>query len=133
MQTSKDIIKKILTFLFTNWNGWKICLYILLFFYCSITFWFDERIVIVKEHYVKMEDYRVSAVDVTNGDNISYEIQDNTLFWIWNSADMFNELNDGTLYFIRSQGLRVPILGMFPKIIDIKPIHIKYTELKEVK
>jgi hypothetical protein len=69
-----------------------------------------------------MEDYRVAAYDLYDGEVKTFEIKDAYHYGIFDSSDMFNRINNGSRYYIRTAGYRIPIFSMFPKIISMVEI-----------
>lgn len=48
-----------------------------------------------------------------------YTVSDQPLRGIWNSADIFNEIEPGESYDITTVGFRIPVLSSFPSIIEV--------------
>lgn len=48
----------------------------------------------------------------------TYEVGDTLLLWRWDSADVYGRLTVGKTYRATLQGWRIPILSMYPNILD---------------
>ena len=80
-----------------------------------------EKIVIVKSKYIrkkgKRDRYMMSDVE-----NNIYHIQNRILSWEFNESEDWNSIIIGKTYKISGYKRRIPLLGIYPIIIDIIPI-----------
>jgi hypothetical protein len=53
----------------------------------------------------------------------TYEVEDSVLFWRWDSSDVYGRLTIGKTYRATLQGWRIPILSMYPNILD--PVEVE--------
>ena len=51
-----------------------------------------------------------------------YCVKDTLLFWRWDSSDMYGSLHEGETYNIETVGWRVPLLSMYPNILEAKQV-----------
>jgi hypothetical protein len=125
----KKVLSGIIQFIFGNWidkdgdfKYWKLTCYLVILISFGLNVHFDQYIIEVKDHNIKMEDYRVAAYDLYDGEVKTFEIKDAYHYGIFDSSDMFNRINNGSRYYIRTAGYRIPIFSMFPKIISMVEI-----------
>lgn len=76
----------------------------------------NETTIIVKDKYVKGEEGLYIVVDTNN--NI-YKIKDLLLIGKFNSSDIYNQLEVGKSYNIKTSGYRIHILSDYPNINEI--------------
>lgn len=128
----KQVFKEIMNFIFGNWidkdgdfKYWKLTCYIVILVSIGLSIHFDQYIIQVKQHDIKMDDYRVAGYDLYDGEIKTFEIKDAYHYGIFDSADMFSKIKDGSKYYIKTAGYRIPIFSMFPKIISMKEINVQ--------
>ena len=51
-------------------------------------------------------------------DVTTYAVEDTVLFWRWDSSDVYGRLAIGRTYRATLQGWRIPLLSMYPNILD---------------
>lgn len=79
---------------------------------------------------VKSKERRMKSSLTENGTSISYEyivwaensvyrVDDSFLFMTFDSADRFNQIEEGSCYSVNTAGWRLPFIGMFKNIISI--------------
>ena len=75
----------------------------------------------VKEKYIKNngESYKYMIVDTNNN---AYQITDLIFKGKWNSTDIYNQLEIGNEYEIKTTGKRIPFFSMYPNINEIKKV-----------
>ena len=59
-------------------------------------------------------------------ENEVFKIDDSMLDGVWNSSDMFRNLQVGQRYHIKTRGKRIPFLSFYRKIVEVTLI----TEIK---
>lgn len=123
------ILKELANLIFSDWvdkdgdfKHWKLFCYLVICISIGANFHFDQYIIEVKDHNIKMEDYRVAAYDLYDGEVKTFEIKDAYHYGIFDSSDMFNKITNGSRYYIKTAGYRIPIFSMFPKIISMTEI-----------
>jgi hypothetical protein len=45
-------------------------------------------------------------------------VGDSLLSWTWSSADTYAGIDEGKTYHIKTRGLRIPFLSMFPNVVE---------------
>lgn len=67
--------------------------------------------------------YLIYTKDYPTGEVMVYRIEDTVLRWQWDSSDKYATVEDGKTYKFTIVGYRLPILSMYPNIIDIKELN----------
>ena len=58
---------------------------------------------------------------VTN-DKTHYSMNNNIFFWKWDNIEDWHNIKYGKKYFITYFGYRIPVLGLFPTIVQVKQL-----------
>jgi hypothetical protein len=61
-----------------------------------------------------------SVYQVYTEDCGTLRVSDNMFMGVWDSADIYGSLRAGQTYEVKTVGWRVPILSMFPEIVEVK-------------
>ena len=64
-------------------------------------------------------DYMIFGTNST-GKVQSFTLNDSFWHWKWNTADPYAQIEEGKTYNFRCSGIRVPILSMFPNILELE-------------
>lgn len=51
-----------------------------------------------------------------------FENTDSVVFWKWNSADVYQSIEEGKTYRVRVAGWRIPILSMFRNVLEVEEV-----------
>lgn len=83
---------------------------------CTVT---DEvRITISdKESVHSSENGTMRYVYTENG---TYKCDDSMIDGKWNSADVYGRLKEGHTYEVKTRGIRIPFMSMFPNIVEVR-------------
>lgn len=76
---------------------------------------FEETITITGKDVKNTSESSTYMVFTDKG---TYCVKDSLLFWRWDSSDMYGSLHEGGTYEIEAVGWRVPILSMYPNILE---------------
>lgn len=49
-------------------------------------------------------------------------VSDSILSWHWNSADTYASIKEGRTYDVTTRGYRVPVLSMFPNVVEVTEV-----------
>lgn len=76
---------------------------------------FDETVTITGKDVKNTSENSTYLVFTDKG---TYCVKDSILFFRWDSSDVYGSLREGETYDVEAVGWRVPILSMYPNIIE---------------
>ena len=79
----------------------------------------QEREITVADKYIKRSRETDIYLIVDENKN-TYKITD--LFFKFNSTDLYNELEKGNTYIVKTSGFRIKILSQYPNINEIEKV-----------
>lgn len=94
-----------------------------------------KEIITVNDKYQLFRGMSMQMIK-TNNDDTHYAVPSSVWFWQFKSPELWRSLEVGKTYTVQSYGWRMPLLGMFPNIVDAREIQhmpISSSELKETK
>lgn len=65
-------------------------------------------------------DYMIFSQDAETGKSRTFTLNDSFWHGVWNTADMYAEIEPGGIYTVEATGWRIPILSAFPNIIRLE-------------
>lgn len=80
-----------------------------------------EKVILIKNKEGYGTRYGRSQL-VSDEEGRIYTVSNNVLLWHFTSAEVFGKMEVGKRYKIKGYGLRIPVLGMFPNIVNLLPI-----------
>lgn len=79
----------------------------------------DRKITVKKTERIVSQDGKSSKYLIYAEDGV-YENTDNVFRMKFNSADVYGQLQNGKTYTCDTYGWRVPLLSMYPNIVECK-------------
>lgn len=81
---------------------------------------FKKIIIVDKKHIYGSKAKGSKSISDSNND--IYTLKNSIYIYHWRSMELFDKIESGNTYEIEGHGIRVPILGLFPNITNVKLI-----------
>jgi len=83
-----------------------------------------KEIITVNEKYQLITRGGSMQMIKTNNNDSHYAVPSSIWFWQFKSPELWRSLEAGKTYSVQSYGWRMPLLGMFPNIVDAHEISL---------
>ena len=106
-----------------NMNEFKTLMYVLavvvIVFYIYYFATRFEKTIVVKSEFVHAQHTKGNTFVATK-DNEVFNVQNNALLMSFNAVEIMSKLEPGKKFKVAGYGVRVPWMGLYPVITDVK-------------
>lgn len=115
---------KLTNFIFDNFAVLFLLLFVILSAFYTYLTPFSKRITVSEKYNYATGSGKSLSVrnSIYTSDNEVYVISNSLWRWFFRSAELLLSIQVGKTYDVKGFGLRIPILGLFPVIIEAKSV-----------